>query len=486
MGTSKDLFALIQSLSRTEKRYFRLRAEQKGKDKEQKGKDKNYIRLFDELNKQTKYDRAKLEQKFKGETFLKSLHVTEKYLYDAILESLREYELKNDIEGELAGLLFNVRILERKGLYEQCKRVLKSVYKKAKQYDRKKILLEVLQLKIKLTIMLALKKRQEEIEELYEELSATMKALVVEQEMSQARDMIFMLARQRGMLTKENERKYIDEWAAPLLNSGPPDDFFGATAYFDALGLYYRFLNDGERCFSNWEKLKKMWDAHPHICKAYPTKYRIYINNYLTGANVAENYEAMLEGLNQLSNLSKNNYDEEAEQFWIAQQYGILYALNAPDYERGLTIVEKFENEGDKYLKKIIKDRELILYSNISLLFFLNKDYNRALEYNYKIIADPKNEQAEGVRRLSLMMQLPIHYELNNYDTLADLVVSVKRKLHRNDELFELETAVLSFFKQLVACVPGEERQIFREFKDSLSVKQSQSVLGEVLALWLG
>jgi len=409
MKTSDDLFSLIQSLSRTEKRYFRLRAEQKGEGKK-------YGRIF--------------------------------------------YELKSG-------------------------RILQSVYKKAKHYDRKKVLIEVLQLKIKLTIMLTLKKRQEELETLYEELDMVMKALATEQEMNRARDMIFMLARQRGMLTKEDERKYIDEWAAPLLNSNPPKDFFGTTAYFDALGLYYRFLNDGERCFSNWENLKKLWDANPHICKAYPTKYRIYINNYLTGAHVAENYEAMLEGLEQLEGLSTRNYDEQAEKFWIAQQYGILYALNAPDYEKGLKIIKKIENEGDKYLKKIIKDRELILYSNISLLFFLNKDYNRALEYNYKIISDPKNEQAEGIRRLSLMMQLPIHYELNNHDTLASLVDSVKRKLRRNNELFELETKVLAFFKQLVACVPGEEPQIFKEFKDLLSAKQERSVLGEVSELWI-
>jgi len=401
------------------------------------------------------------------------------------LEALRGYELKNDIEGELAGLLFNVRILERKGLYEQCGRVLQSVYKKAKQYDRKKILIEVLQLKIKLAIMLVLKKRQEKVDALYAELDTTMKALVVEQEMSRARDMIFMLARQRGTLRKEDERKYINEWATPLLHSNSPDDFFGATAYYGALGLYYRFLNDGERCFSNWGKLKKIWDDHPYIRDAYPTKYRICLNNYMTGAYVAERYEAILEGLEQLDKLATNNYDEKAEQFWISQQYGILYALNAPDYKRGLAIVEKIENEGDKYLKKIIKDRELILYSNISLLFFLNKDYNRALEYNYKIIADPKNEQAEGIRRLSLMMQLPIQYELNNHDTLANLVDSVKRNLRRNDELFELETAVLSFFKQLIDCVPGEERRIFRDLQDLLGAKEERFVLGEVLELWV-
>jgi len=48
-----------------------------------------------------------------------------------------------------------------------------------------------------------------------------------------------------------------------------------------------------------------------------------------------------------------------------------------------------------------------------------------------------------------------------------------------------VETKVLAFFKQLVACVPGEERQIFREFRDLLSAKEEQSVLEEVLELWI-
>jgi len=186
MRSSDDLYLLIQSLSRSEKRYFKLRSSAQSGET-------NYLKLFDALDKQSEYDDAKILKKFKGEKFVKSLHVTKKYLYDLILRTLRDFHEKHDIEGELAGLLFNTRILERKGLYAQCVKVLNVVHKKARKYDLKAVLIEVLQMKIKLSIMMTLKKRQAEVEGLYGELDLVVGAFGVEQLCRKVQDMVFCI-----------------------------------------------------------------------------------------------------------------------------------------------------------------------------------------------------------------------------------------------------------------------------------------------------
>ena len=83
--------------------------------------------------------------------------------------------------------------------------------------------------------------------------------------------MVFMLARKRGTIRKEEERAYLEEWIGPLLEmEEEPGDFWGLSNYHDALGLYYRFLKDGERCLFHWRAVKELWDGAEHFCNVYP------------------------------------------------------------------------------------------------------------------------------------------------------------------------------------------------------------------------
>ena len=56
MVKKKNLFLLIKSLTKAEKRYFRLFAGQTGS--------LNYIKLFDVIDNQVEYDEKQIKQKF--------------------------------------------------------------------------------------------------------------------------------------------------------------------------------------------------------------------------------------------------------------------------------------------------------------------------------------------------------------------------------------------------------------------------------------
>ncbi len=477
MKSKDDLFLLIRSLSKSEKRYFKLRSSAQSGEK-------NYLKLFNALDKQSEYDEAKILKKFKGERFVKSLHVTKKYLHNLILRTLRDFHEKHDIEGELAGLLFNARILESKGLYAQCRKVLNVVHKKARKYDLKAVLIDVLQLKIKLSIMLTLKKRQAEVEGLYGELDEAVEGYAFEKKLRKHRDMIFMMTRQRGMLRKAEERVYMEEWAAFLLECGEPDDFWGRNYYFDGLGLYWRFVGARKKSKHNWQKALNVWNESDHFKESHQSQYLISFNNYLNGLSQVEEYDQMASSLKELEKLPMINFDNEAEQFWTLQNYWILYALNKPDFEKGKVVIAELSKNSSVYSDKVIKSRELIIYFNSSLLYFINGMYDKSLEWNYRVLADPKNELAEGIRRANLMLQLPIHYELGNYEVLESLVDSIPRNLTRNTELTMFETSILSFFKSLCETLPLEYEKLFNKFDVWLSGIEP-NLLKRILVVWL-
>ena len=98
MNQGKDhLFQLIQSMSSSEKRYFKRNA------LIAKDADANYLKLFDALNKMQEYDEAALKKK----PFVKHFASERKYLYEAILRSLRNYCKEESIRTQIFDLLID-------------------------------------------------------------------------------------------------------------------------------------------------------------------------------------------------------------------------------------------------------------------------------------------------------------------------------------------------------------------------------------------
>ena len=110
MKPSDELFKLIKSLNKSEKRFFKLASTlQSG--------DKNYIRLFDAIEKQKQYDDEAIKEMFKGETFIKHLPSEKNHLNKLILKSLRAYHADNSVSAQLAEEIKNIEILYEKALY---------------------------------------------------------------------------------------------------------------------------------------------------------------------------------------------------------------------------------------------------------------------------------------------------------------------------------------------------------------------------------
>ncbi len=76
----QDIYRLIDSLSAVEKKVF--------KEKYASSSDGNFVRLFDAIATGEVRDDDGARAKFAGENFLKHLHKTKAYLYEALLETL--------------------------------------------------------------------------------------------------------------------------------------------------------------------------------------------------------------------------------------------------------------------------------------------------------------------------------------------------------------------------------------------------------------
>ena len=125
MARTNDLFLLIKSLKKSEKRYFKLNA------KSFTSKSNYYLKLFDLIDKQEEYDEERLLFYFKKKSIRLDFPSLKVYLYDLILRCLRNYYSENDKYQKCLNLLSNALLLKERNLELMANKMFKKALKLA-------------------------------------------------------------------------------------------------------------------------------------------------------------------------------------------------------------------------------------------------------------------------------------------------------------------------------------------------------------------
>lgn len=145
MSKKDYLFELIQSLDKSEKRYFNVYFSANKKESK-------HIILFKAIEKATEYNEAKIKATIKDDYIQKHFAETKYYLYQQILKVLKEYRTNNSIDTILLDKIQNIEILIQKALFEQAINELNKAKKMAYDYERFEFLLLLLSYQNKIIV----------------------------------------------------------------------------------------------------------------------------------------------------------------------------------------------------------------------------------------------------------------------------------------------------------------------------------------------
>lgn len=129
---------LIRSMSRAEKRYFKLYT-----SRHLVAGHSNQQELFDAISAMASYDLKALEKQFKGEAFMRRFSITKRRLYETVLESLDAFHSDSSMDDKLRRMLHHVEILNRRALYADAAKVLRAARTLARAHDKQALLLQV-------------------------------------------------------------------------------------------------------------------------------------------------------------------------------------------------------------------------------------------------------------------------------------------------------------------------------------------------------
>ncbi|MEM7105350.1 MAG: hypothetical protein AAF502_19585 [Bacteroidota bacterium] len=486
MASSKDLFILVKSLTKAEKAFFlKFCNLQQG--------EKNYLKVYREMLKMEEYNEEKIIKKYKGEKFVKSIHVTRNYLYKQILKSLRSGRVNDLIDTKISNLLVDASTLELKGLYEQSFALLKKARALAQDYHKLPYLLQVIQRQINHVINIKTKNLSETVDHYYEEAVRAGEHYAQEWHYYELNHRLFSLYRKHGRKKQSAEVETIlyDMMSERTLHVFPAEGtFYSRYLFHNIHAISHLIKTEFSEARKHYEAIISIWESHPKIVEEKPHLYKIHVSNYLNCLHWNSDYEPFMKAIEKLENLRSRSFDEEAETFQNVVLLKLLYYLNTQQFEKGKELAEPIEAGLKKYASKVNKAREITLWYNMTVLYFASEDYGEALGALGRILHDERSEIRQDMQRFSRILELIFHYELGNTEVLEFFYRSTIRKLKRKGGMDEYEETVLNYLKSIFFAVNKREAiDHLEDLRDALEkFKQSQKKLlgyGELM-IWIG
>jgi tetratricopeptide (TPR) repeat protein len=449
MKPSTELFKLVKSLSKSEKRFFKLSSSlQSG--------DKNYLKIFDAIDKQGIYDEEALKSEFKKETFIKHLPSEKNHLYKLILKSLRSFYSEQSVSSLLKQEIKNVEILYNKALYRECEKFVSRAKEIAEEHEKFYYWYELISWQKKL------------LEEAYEEgeFSTNLDALVEEEEkvIAKLRNLaeyqvvyskINLIFRSGGFTRNEQERKVVESIADYHLIKGKNTAIStrASSMCYYIKGLCAATNRNYDDSFQFFNRTREILDNNPKIKEDSPQRYVMTLFHLLrcyTDSKDFENAERLISDLrNLVGKKGFNSTDITVRIFTNTynQQLNLLHVMG--DFQKAVDLIPEIEQGKLAFSDKISKEQEITLLYNTAYSYFGIGEYKKALSYLNDVLNDNEQNLRQDLYSFSRLLNLILHYELENYDFLEYVIKSTNRYLSRYERDYQIEDVVIKHIRKL-------------------------------------
>lgn len=476
MVVSDDLFQLIKSLSKSEKRYFTLQVNNNNSNP------KNYMRLFAAIEKMEIYDEVEIKNLFEGEDFVNNLHITKKYLYNLILKSLRSFHDGKKVDFRLFNLLKDVEILKNRALYKQSMKSLKQAKSLAEKHERLSFLYRIYQLLILDALSGTNRNFKIKVTDLYENFREILNKLSDEFSYEETMHSLFLTYRSQLILrTSEEQEAFDNEFQKKINTEQEPDSFRGKIAFFYSQALFYRIGNkDLQQANFFYKKVVDTWEnkKYEKIKKEDSTVYKLYLSNYLNSCHTIGKYDEFESIIAKIEGIPCTSIDEEVEHFqgiYFLQLLHYLNTINAFDKRKHLDasmLVSKIDEMFEKYGSKVNSARKISFLLNISLLFFLLEQYEKCKIWLYRLQDADTGILREDLQILARILSFIVLWELNDKYYLKSLLQSrsLEIGLKKKKKFYGFEKIILTNLTQLIRAKDDlKQEKIFQTFEKKLT-----------------
>lgn len=464
---SNSIHELIQSLSKSEKRYFKILS-----SRHTIGEQNNYIRLFDFIESQQKYDEEALFKHFKNESFLNKFSITKNRLYEAIMKSLDAYHSSSSIDASIYRLLHGAEILYKKSLYKHCKKQLLSAERLAKKHDRYGLLVEINNRYKKLIETEGYHNIETKaLEKMYSDDLNYISKLNHYADLWKLKSELFLLLNNKGKArTKEELSKYnklTDQITKESTEAAQSFDSIYLTNHIYSAS--YFASNEIEKSLEHLYIIIEQYKAKPIRIKQEPNVYFSTLSNVIYIESKLGNYKAAIDHLKELKSFPRTykidlNRDLEIKLFSSVNSIELSLLIYQGKYSEAAELAEPIGKGLSTYSSKISPLRKAYLSFKVAVAHFSLGNYHKALEWINSILNDGKLDQKEDLNSFVQIVDLLIHLELNHQDLLPYAIKNTQRFLKSRNRSYKFETIFLKYLNKIAKSTDKfEEHQLLEK-----------------------
>ena len=463
-----NLFLLIKSLSKSEKRQFKLYVGRLGVNTDSK-----FLNLFNVLDKSNTYDEAAILKS--GIVKKQQLANVKSHLYKQILISLKLNPSHQNIRSQIREQLDFASILYHKGLYKQSLKILDKAKDVAIQNEEKNLAFEIVELEKIIEaqyITRSISTRADELTSQAEELSDLN---AITSKLSNLSLQLYSIILKTGYVKNEEESKAVTKYFKERL----PDVTFSKLGFREKLWLYkahlwYSFLmQDFLNCYRYAAKCVDLFSIYPKMIHLNPVFYLKGNNYLLESIFFIKNKPKFVKVLSNLKSIVEHKSfpkDENIQMltFLYLNFHGINKHFIDGSFQDGLALIPDIEKDLILYRNRIDEHHKMIFYYKFASLHFGAGNNKECIRYLDRIISNKSLSMREDLLCFSRVLNLVAHYEAGLDYHLDTLLKTTYKFLIKMNDLHEVQKEMIKFIKGLQDIYPHELKKAFKELHTTL------------------
>ena len=465
----EPLFFLIKTLSKAEKRNFRLYVNRMGNTEQIK-----FVKLFDVLDRSTEYDESALLKKLPAIS-KRQLPNLKRHLYKQLLTSLRLIHIQKEKDIEIREQIDFARILYGKGMYYQSLKILD----RAKQLamDGHEDILHLQIVEFEKLIESRHITRSIENRSIYLAVESEKRNQVIgnTSKLSNMALKLYGLYLKVGHIDQEKDLYMVREFFRSNFTDINPDKltFFEKIYLYQSFFWYHHILQNFPYCYKYARRWVELFKNNPEMKKKDPDLYMRGLHNLLINLHYLNNHSLLMAYLKELEDFVEENEGQfNMNSKILAFQFIFISKMDQHfldgSFENGLLVVKQLESEFSFFKPFIDQHHVMLFYYKSACMYFCSGQFEKSLDYLNLIIDIKVPSLRTDIQSYARMLKLIVHYELEHNELLSHLVISTYRYLKSKEDINKVQRAIIRFLRASLNRKPDELEPDFVELKKEL------------------
>jgi len=449
IAQTDQVFNLVKSLNKSEKRSFKLYLKRVQKD----GKPL-FVTLFEQLDQMKVFDERLLKKRM-GEFKPSQFANLKRNLYYHILTCLKLLATPKKINIQIRELLDFAELLYDRGLYLQALKILNKAKKQAQESQYDVLHLETMEFEKRIESRHITRTGPSHNEQLAEESSIRGKVVANSAALSSLKQRLHSWFIRNGHVRNDTEKiELVIFFHSYLPNSQRSITFFEKIYLYFSYVWYYHILLDFEKVIEYTNKWIDLYQQQPIMLEKDPILYLRGLHYLLIASWYCKNHSQYAYAIESLK-----NFEEAYQKRWgknvqvLAFTYSSYAQLNRifweGDIQKGLSIAPKILEDLKEYHDYLDAHKIMIVHYKLAWLYFCSEQKEQALIHLTVIFNHESAHLREDLQIYAQLLALLTHYDLQNYSILTYRLLSCERFLKKAKNKDALQILILKLLKKL-------------------------------------